>query len=110
MLVLSFALLAILLIIDFIIRKLLIEIFSRFASRSKTNFDDLLVANKVPRNVAHIIPLLVALELVPLVYYDFPRFETFVERGLKVFAIVLTLWIVRSILNTLKTILKHCPI
>lgn len=109
MLVLSIALLVIILIIDFIIRKILIVVFSRFASRSKTNFDDLLVANKVPRNVAHIIPLLVALEFVPMVYIDFPRFETFVERGLKVFAIVLTLWIVRSILNTFKDYFKTLP-
>lgn len=109
MIVLSVALLVIILIIDFIIRKILIVVFSRFASRSKTNFDDLLVANKVPRNIAHIIPLLVALEFVPMVYNDFPRFETFVERGLKVFAIVLTLWIVRSILNTLKDYFKTLP-
>ena len=65
--------------------------------------------NKVPRNVAHIIPLLIALELVPAVFFDFDRFEVFVEKGLQVFAIVLTLWIVRSLLNTLKDYLKTLP-
>ena len=57
MLGLAIALSILVFIIDFIIRKLLIQIFSQFASRTKTNFDDLLVANKVPRNIAHIIPL-----------------------------------------------------
>lgn len=106
---LSISFLIIILLIDFIIRKVLIEIFSSFASRSETNFDDLLVANKVPRNVAHIIPLLIALEFVPFIFLDFPRFETFFERSLKVFAIVLTLWIVRSLLNTLKDYFKTLP-
>lgn len=95
--------------IDFIIRKVLIGVFSQFASRSKTNFDDLLVKNKVPRNIAHIIPLLIAIEFVPFVFFDFSNFETVFERGLKVFAIVLTLWIVRSLLNTLKDYFKTLP-
>ncbi|MDO7171428.1 mechanosensitive ion channel family protein [Mariniflexile sp. AS56] len=99
-------LLLVIFIIDFIIRKVLIGVFSQFASKSKTNFDDLLVKNKVPRNIAHITPLLVALEFISDVFYDFPGFEMVVERGLKVYAIILTLWIVRSILNTLKDYFK----
>ncbi|MFD0836235.1 mechanosensitive ion channel family protein [Mariniflexile aquimaris] len=109
MLALSIILLIVIFIIDFLIRKILVQIFSQFASRSKTNFDDLLVTNKVPRNVAHIIPLLVAIEFVPAVFIDFQGFEIVAERGLKVFAIVLTLWIVRSLLNTLKDYFKTLP-
>ncbi|MBP0902410.1 mechanosensitive ion channel family protein [Mariniflexile gromovii] len=109
MLGLAIGLFIIIFLIDFIIRKVLIGVFSQFASRSKTNFDDLLVKNKVPRNIAHIIPLLIAIEFVPSVFYDFPSFETVMERGLKVYAIVLTLWIVRSILNTFKDYFKTLP-
>ncbi len=96
-------------IVDRIIRRILIVAFTQFAKRSKTHFDDLLISNKVPRNVAHIIPLLIALEFVPDVFIDFGDFETTIEKGLKVFAIVLTLWIVRSLLNTLKAYLKTLP-
>lgn len=100
------ALLLIIFITDYIIRKILIVAFSRFAERSKTNFDDLLVKNKAPRNLAHIIPLLIAIAFVPGVFSDFPYTEMILERALKVFAILLTLWIIRSILNTLKDYLK----
>ena len=103
------AVLIIVFIVDFIIRKLLIGAFTRFAVRSKTNFDDLLIYNKVPRNIAHIIPLLIALEFVPIVFFDFPTFENIFEKGLQVFSIVLTLWIVRSLLSTLKDYLKTLP-
>ncbi|WP_445733221.1 mechanosensitive ion channel family protein [Mariniflexile sp.] len=109
MLVLAIALTVIIYAIDFVIRKLLIGLFSKFALRSKTNFDDLLVANKVPINIAHIIPLLIAIEFVPFVFYDFQNFEVVFERGLTVFALILALWIVRSLLHTLKDYFKTLP-
>ncbi|WP_111307127.1 mechanosensitive ion channel family protein [Confluentibacter sediminis] len=107
--VLVLALLLLVFIVDFIIKRLLITTFSQFAKRTKTNFDDLLITNRVPTNVAHIVPLLIALEFIPLVFVDFPAFENFFERGLKVFAIVLALWIVRSVLHTLKDYFKTLP-
>jgi len=109
MLALLLALLIIVFIADFITRKILVRAFMKFASVSKTNFDDFLVSNKVPRNIAHIIPLLIALEFIRDIFIDFPAFENIVEKGLQVFAIILTLWIVRSLLNTLKDYFKTLP-
>ena len=106
MLALFIGLLILVLILDFIIRKILIGVFSQVATKSKTNFDDLLVSNKVPRNVAHIIPLLVILEFMPVVLTDFLYVEHIIETILKVLSILLTLWIVRSVLNALKDYLK----
>jgi miniconductance mechanosensitive channel len=103
------ALLIVTFLVDFIIRKIIVKLFTQFATRSKSNFDDILVANKVPRNIAHIIPLIVALEFIPTVFTDFQYFENIVEKGLMVFAIILTLWIVRSFLNTLKDFFKTLP-
>jgi miniconductance mechanosensitive channel len=96
-------------LIDFIIRKLLLGFFVRYARKSKTNFDNLLVINKTPRNIAHVIPLLVALELTPVIFVDFPYAENIIEKGLQLFSIMLILWIVRSVLNTLKDYLKTLP-
>ncbi|WP_166387260.1 mechanosensitive ion channel family protein [Polaribacter sp. 11A2H] len=108
-----FALLIVVLIItfliDYIIRKIIVQLFTQFALRSKTNFDDLLVKNKVPRNVAHIIPLIFALECVPAVFLDFPYIENIIQKSLEVFTIVLILWIVRSLLNSLKDYFKTLP-
>lgn len=109
MLALLLALLLIIFVLDFVIRKLLVGLFGQFASRSKTNFDDYLVANKVPRNIAHIIPFLIALKFTPIVFTDFPDSDVVIEIILQVFAIILTLWIVRSLLNTLKDYFKTLP-
>jgi miniconductance mechanosensitive channel len=97
------------LLVDFIIRKILVRFFNQFADKSKTEFDNILVKNKVPRNIAHIVPLIVALEFTPIVFVDFPYVENLVEKGLQVFAIILTLWIVRSLLNSLKDYFKTLP-
>ena len=93
-------------LIDLIIRKIIVSFFTGFANRSKSNFDDILVKNKVPRNIAHIIPLLLSLEFIPHVLIDFQYAENILEKILKVFSIILALWIVRSILNALKGYFK----
>jgi miniconductance mechanosensitive channel len=95
--------------IDFIVRKIIIKAFNVLSLKSKTKFDDLLVANKTPRNIAHIIPLIIALELTPFIFKDFSTIENLVEKGLQIFGIILVLWIVRSVLNTLKDYFKTLP-
>jgi len=96
-------------IIDSIVRKIIQSISHKISKNSKTRFDDLLISNKVPRNVAHIFPLVIALELTPIIFSDFSYTENIVEKCLKAFGIILTLWIVRSLLNTLKDFFKTLP-
>jgi miniconductance mechanosensitive channel len=109
MLALLIGALIIIFIVDFIMRKLLINAFTVFAHQSKSKFDNILVKNKVTRNIAHIIPLIIAIEFIPTVFIDFDYFENIIEKGLQVYAIVLTLWIVRSVFNSIKDYLKTLP-
>jgi len=106
MLILLTILMIILVIIDLVIRKFILNFFVKLSQRTKTNFDNVLVANKVPRNIAHVIPLLIALNYVQIVFVDFQNIENFVEKGLQVFSILLTIWIIRSFVNTVKDYLK----
>ena len=96
-------------IIDYIVRRVLIRVSSIIAGKSKTNFDDILITNKVPRNIAHIVPLSIALNFLPLIFSDFLYLENIAKKVIQVFGIVLILWIVRSILNTLKDYFKTLP-
>ena len=75
MLVLLIALLLIAFIVDFITKGLLRRFSSGLAKRTKTNFDDILIINKLPRNIAHIIPLFILIEFVPQVFSDFENAE-----------------------------------
>jgi miniconductance mechanosensitive channel len=96
-------------LVHYIIRRILLSIFMRFSSKTKTHFDDLLLKNKAPKNIAHIIPLIFTLKFIPIIFKDFPYFENFVQKGFQVFTIILVLWIVRSLLNTIKDYLKTLP-
>lgn len=102
MMALLVAALVLIFIIEYVSRFILITAFNQFASKTKTNLDDILVSNRVLKNIAHFIPLFFALELTSYVFVDFPTVEKLVEKGLDLFCIVLILWIIKSILNTIK--------
>ena len=63
----------------------------------------------MPRNLAHIVPILLSLEFVPVIFYDFPYVENIASIGIQVFGIVLILWIIRSLLHSLKDYFKSLP-
>jgi miniconductance mechanosensitive channel len=107
--ILLIGLLLILFALDFIFRKILVGLFTRLSLNSKTHFDDFLVKNRAPRNIAHVVPLMILYKAVPFVFRDFPSVAPFLLKIIEVFGIFLFLWIVRSILNTIKDFLKTLP-
>lgn len=106
MLILLLTVLLFAFLIDFITKRLLWRFSAGVAKRTKTNFDDILIINKLPRNIAHVIPLLILIEFIPQVFSDFDYTENIIELSLKVIAIILTLRIIRSVLHSVKDYLK----
>ena len=106
MLALLLVLLFLVFIIDFISKRILWRFSIGLAKRTKTNFDDILITNRLPRNIAHIIPLIILVEFVPQVFSDFEYAENIIEKTLKVVTILLALQIIRSLLNSVKDYLK----
>jgi len=109
MFALLITMLILLYLIDFVLRKIIISVFNKISSKTKTDFDDLLVKNKAPRNIAHVIPVIIADSLLQTIFVDFPITENFLDKGLEVFVVILTLWIIRSLLNTFKDYFKTLP-
>ncbi|RIA09750.1 miniconductance mechanosensitive channel [Flavobacteriaceae bacterium MAR_2010_72] len=109
MLILLVILTLIIFISDFITRKILVKAFNSFSEKSKTTFDDFLVSHKAPRNIAHLVPLFITIQLFPIVFKDFPEFEGYIVMALKLYGIVLTIWIIRSILKTFESYFKTLP-
>lgn len=96
-------------ILDFIFKKFLIICLAIIATRTKSTFDDFLVANKTAKYIAHLVPLLFIYKTVPIILNDFTKWENFFEKGIKIYIILLSLWIIRSVFNSLKDFLKHKP-
>lgn len=109
MLVLLIAVLIVAYGVDFVSKRLLRKFSEKLAKRTKTNFDDILVENKLPRNVAHIIPLAILIEFVPQIFTDFSYVENIIEKGLQIASLILTLIIIRCILTSIKDYLKSLP-
>ncbi len=93
-------------IIHFLTKKVFVAIFKKYASKSKNTFDDYLVKNKTFDYLAHIIPLSLTIWIVPLLFSAFPIAEKYLEVLFDIMVIVLVIWIVRSILRTLRDFLK----
>ena len=102
-------LITIALLLDYIFKKILIIALAIIATRTKSTFDDFLVANKTAKYIAHLIPLYYVHKTVPIILKDFVYWEEFFSKGIKIYIIVLFLWIVRSVFNSLKDYLKHKP-
>lgn len=96
-------------LMDFILWKVLRKVSSSIAKRTKTNFDDFAVQNRLPRFLAHIIPLVLALELTPYLFYDFQYAENIAFKVLNILGVLLALRIARSLLHTVRDYLKTLP-
>ncbi len=93
-------------LIDLLIKKVVIAIFKKYASKSKNTFDDALVKNKTFSYVAHIIPLSLIIWIAPMLFVAFPKAETYLDILFDIMVIVLIIWIVRSVLRTFRDFLK----
>ena len=95
--------------LDLIIWKVLRSVSLRLARKSKTNFDNFLVANRVPRYLAHILPLSILVELVPFGFIGFEYAAVIALKFLHVLFVVLTLYVVKSVFKSINDYLKTKP-
>ncbi len=96
-------------IVDYVLWKIIRLFSSKLAKRTKTNFDNFAVTNRLPRFLAHIIPLLLAFELIPIVFYDFDYGKGIALKLLQILGVILVLRIVRSLFQTIRDFLKTLP-
>jgi len=96
-------------LLDYVIWKVLRFLSVRLARQSKTNFDNFLVVNKVPRYMAHIIPLILLYKYLPLAFLDFENMEGIIFKAIEILAIILVLMLIRGLLRSIKDYLKTLP-
>lgn len=92
-----------------IIWKILRLVSIRLAQKTKTNFDNYLVANKVPRYVAQFFPLFVLYGLIPIAFFDFEYGATLALKTLQILFVILTLFTVKSFFRSTRDYLKTKP-
>jgi len=91
------------------VRKVLRNLAAYISKSSKTNFDDLLIKNRVPRRLAHILPLYLLIGALPFVLDDFLEIEHVFSVILNLIGVILALRIIRALLHTLRDYFKTVP-
>ena len=96
-------------VVDFITRKLLLSAVHRFAVKSKTKFDDILLERKTFKYLAHIVPALLVLHLIPIVFHDFKHLILPLKEGVDIYLIVVFILLFQSVIRAGKDIIKERP-
>ena len=92
-----------------IFRLVLVTVMVIIAKKTKTQFDDLLVSNKTAKYIAHLIPFLFIYKSVPVILEQYVYWEAVFGKLVGVYIILLSLWIVRSVLKAIRDYLKSKP-
>ena len=97
----------IVILLDIVFRKIIIETFKAFSNKTETTFDDYLIKSNFPRFIAHLIPLVFIWSVVPIIFFDFPYFRKLLEISIDIYLIILCVFIVRSIIRSTSNYLKE---
>lgn len=96
-------------VIYLVCRFVLVTGMAIVAQKTRTKFDDLLISNETAKYMSHLIPLIYIYKAVPIILDDFTSWETVFGRLVGVYIVLLTLWIVISILKAIRDYLKTKP-
>jgi len=107
--VLAVVVLVLVLLLDVLVWKILRGLSVRLARKSKNNFDNFLVAHRVPRYMAHVIPLTVLLEFVPVAFADFDYAGIIALKTIKILFVFLILIILRKFFKSVNGYLRTRP-
>ncbi|GEC78241.1 mechanosensitive ion channel family protein [Flavobacterium aquatile] len=92
-----------------VFRLILVTLMILIARKTKTNFDDLLVSNRTAKYIAHLIPFLFIYKSVPVILENYVYWESVFGKMVGIYIILLSLWIVRSVLKAIRDYLKEQP-
>ena len=96
-----------LVLIDYLVRKTLKTLFITLIQRTQNNYDDLLVQHKIIDNISHIIPLLIAQQLLPHVFVESPTWSILVFKTTTIFIIFTVCRLINGILKTIRDVLHY---
>ncbi|WJS93656.1 mechanosensitive ion channel family protein [Flavobacterium johnsoniae] len=96
-------------IIYYVAKFILVTLTAVFAQRTKTKFDDYLIQNKTTRYTAYLIPFFFIYKAVPVILDKYEYWESIFGKIVGIYIVLLGLWIVRTVFNSLRDYLKQKP-
>ena len=105
LLILLSTLILLIVLIDWISRKLILAMVKQYASKRNNKFMDILVEKKIFKYLGHIIPAIFAKYTMPLVLFEFQKFLPFAQGIFEIMMVVVIVLFLQSVLKVLKVIL-----
>jgi len=93
-------------ILNYFFKNSISKIFKSLSKNTKTNFDDYLIENKTPVYIAKLVPVFFIYKVIPTWFFDFEMFIEYAFLALEVYLVFLSVWIVKSVLRSVKFYLK----
>jgi len=97
------------LLADFIVKRIIISSIARLAKRSKNDWDDVFVKQKVFNRLAHLAPALIVFYSLQYIF-DAEKLVTFLGNLTQTYMILVVLLVIDSVLNALHEIYLKLPI
>ena len=80
---------------------------NKIAAKTKTNFDDLLIKNRVFLNISRIFVFVIIYGLLSSILIDFPDLLNYADRLINIAILFSIIWFIKSILLTVKDFLRN---
>ena len=104
-LVVSFLLLGISFLLAIASRLVISSFLKKLSKRTKTQLDDYLLSSEFSLYFSRVVPYFFLLSVVPFWIVDSPYTTSVILTSLNVYGVIVTIWIFRSILQTLRAFL-----
>lgn len=96
-------------LLDILFRKTIIQIFRAFGDKNSMTFDDYLMRSNFPRFAAHYLPLGILWYILPIILQEYNKVNIFINKALSVYIIVLSILVIRSFLRSVRDYLQTKP-
>ncbi|WP_439883404.1 mechanosensitive ion channel family protein [Pontibacter sp. MBLB2868] len=106
MLLLLTLLMCLVVVADYFSKRLLVGAVNKFASKTKSQFDDYLIKNKVIKYLAQVVPVIIFIKAIPVVFAHYPGWVNALKTFADVYIVLLSIWTTRSFLRTCKDYMK----
>ncbi|MFZ9755593.1 MAG: mechanosensitive ion channel family protein [Bacteroidia bacterium] len=103
-------LIVLILLIDFFTRRWMLNFLTRLAKNSETTVDDVLVEKRVFKQLAHVVPAVLAKASLGIVFADYPAWIAPLKQVIDVYIIIAIVLFIQSVLRALKVILLETDV
>ena len=101
---------AIALLADYITKKIIIQTLKTIIHKSKNQYDDILLKNRVFNKLAHIVPALIIHYTIHLAIPNSPGLIEFIQNGIYIYILLVVVLVINSLFNALHEIYLKFPI